>query len=164
MTTTPKVTPKVTNSSPKATAKVTGPDQKYIASLADLMESKGINELEWQDGESALRLVRGQMMMQAAPTMMQAAATSAPAPAAKPAVAIGTLPSPMVGTVYLSPQPGAAKFAEVGKPVKEGQTLLIIEAMKVMNQIHAPKSGTLVSYLVEDGQPVEYAQPLLVIE
>ena len=88
----------------------------------------------------------------------------APAPAADPAQHPDAITSPMVGTAYVAPEPGAATFVSVGDSVKEGQTLLIIEAMKVMNQIPSPRAGKVTQILVEDGQPVEYGEPLLIIE
>jgi acetyl-CoA carboxylase biotin carboxyl carrier protein len=103
-------------------------------------------------------------MAMAAPAAMPAPAAAAPAPEA-PAAAdtAGALKSPMVGTVYLAPEPGAADFIKVGDTVKEGQTLLIVEAMKVMNPIAADKSGTVKAILVENAQPIEFDQPLVVI-
>ena len=88
----------------------------------------------------------------------------APAAAPKPADNPGTVKSPMVGTVYMAPSPGAANFIEVGSSVKEGQTLLIIEAMKTMNQIHAPRAGKVTAIYVDNGHPVEYGEPLVAIE
>lgn len=141
-------------------------DTEMIEQLADLMDEKGLTELELSEGEHALKLSRRQSA---------AAAPAAPAPAPTPVVAVpaagadksqhpGAVPSPMVGTAYLSPQPGADKFVKVGDSVSEGQTLLIIEAMKVMNPIPAPHAGTLKEVLVSDGAPVEFGEPLVIIE
>jgi acetyl-CoA carboxylase biotin carboxyl carrier protein len=128
----------------------------------------GLTEIEVEDGDRKIRVSRGGAV--AAPVAYAApAAAPAPAPvavaeapAAAPA-AVDALKSPMVGTVYLAPEPGASDFIAVGKSVKAGDTLLIIEAMKVMNPITAPKGGTITAILVENAQPVEYDQPLVVI-
>lgn len=143
-------------------------DRDLVADLADLMDEKGLTEVEIKQGEQSLRLSRGATgALVAAP----AHGMAAPAPAAPAAtgtggeaVPAGSVKAPMVGTVYLSPQPGAPQYITVGATVSEGQTLVIIEAMKVMNAIPAPRSGTVKAILVEDGEPVEYDQPLLVIE
>ncbi len=141
-------------------------DIDLVGQLADLMTDKGLTEVEYEQGDTSLRVSR------AAPAA--APVHYAPAPAAAPAASApgddqtadhpGTVPSPMVGTVYLSPQPGTPAFVKPGDRVEEGQTLLIIEAMKVMNPIPAPRSGKVSSILVEDSQPVEFGQPLVVIE
>lgn len=150
-------------------------DAETVGKVADLMEEKGLVEVEIEHGDYSIRLSRGvaasQLAVPAAPAPV-AAAPAAAAPAAAPEAPAagdmenhpGAVKSPMVGTAYLSPQPGAAAFANVGDKVQEGQTLLIIEAMKVMNQIPAPKSGTVKAILVEDGEPVEFGQALVIIE
>lgn len=147
-------------------------DLDLIEKLADLMEDKGLTEVELEEDDSKIRVKRGpDGGFVAAP--MPAAAPSAPAaapgaPADAPAQDMskhpGAVTSPMVGSIYLAPQPGAARFISQGATVTEGDTLLIIEAMKVMNQIPAPKSGTVTQILVEDGQPVEFGEALVVIE
>ena len=145
-------------------------DTALVRELAELLAETGLTEIEVEDGDRKVRVARGGVTM-AAPAMMAApaAASAAPAPAAAasiaeaPAEAAGAIKSPMVGTVYLSAEPGAAPFVAVGSTVKEGDTLVIIEAMKVMNPISADKSGTVKAILVENAQPVEYDQPLVVI-
>ena len=141
-------------------------DTDLMAQLADLMEEKGLTEVEISQGEESLRLSRGQAAVAApmpAPVAVSAPAAGGAAPAADGDPA-GSVKSPMVGTVYLSPQPGAPAFVNVGATVTEGQTLLIIEAMKVMNPIQAPRSGKITSILVSDGEPVEFDQPILTLE
>lgn len=143
-------------------------DTKLVRELADLLNETGLSEIEVEDGDRKIKVSR--QLVAAAPLAMAAAAPiAAPAAAhapiaAEPAVAANALKSPMVGTVYLSPEPGAAPFAAVGDKVAVGDTLLIVEAMKVMNPIIAPSGGTVKAVLVESGQPVEFDQPLMVIE
>jgi acetyl-CoA carboxylase biotin carboxyl carrier protein len=145
-------------------------DQKLIRELAALLDETGLTEIEVEHDETRIRVARS-----ASPTPVQVAApapTPAPAPApktepsssAEPANQAGTVASPMVGTAYRAPEPGAKPYVEIGDAVREGQTLLIIEAMKTMNQIPAPRAGTVTRILVEDGQPVEYGEPLIVVE
>lgn len=145
-------------------------DMKSIRSLADLLKETGLNEIEVSEGDKKIRCVRHNepAMVQVAPTPV--AATAAPALAApaaespKTAAPVGTpVPSPMVGTVYLAPEPGAAPFVKVGDKVKAGDTLLIIEAMKVMNPIKAPVAGTILDILTADAQPVEFGETLMAI-
>ncbi|KAA0212138.1 MAG: acetyl-CoA carboxylase biotin carboxyl carrier protein [Lautropia sp.] len=154
-------------------------DLRKLKTLIDLVAESGISELEITEGDGKVRIVKspcGPMAMQApmpfmtpAPAM---AAASAPAAAPTPApVAAAPEPpaghmvkSPMVGTFYRSAQPGAEPFVSVGSEVKEGDTLCIIEAMKLMNEIEADKSGTIKAVLVDNGSPVEFGQPLFVIE
>lgn len=150
-------------------------DRDLIRDLADLLKNTDLTEIEVETDEVKIRVARQVSAAQvtvAAPAPMAAAPSAAPvAPAAaiaaapaEAAVSANAVPSPMVGTAYLAPEPGAAQFATVGSTVKEGQTILIIEAMKTMNQIPAPRSGTVTQILIEDGQPVEFGEPLLVIE
>ena len=145
-------------------------DTKLVRELAEMLAETGLTEIEVEDGDRKVRVSRGGgVMMAAAPQQMTAApaapaAVSAAAPTTEaPAAAEGALKSPMVGTVYLTPEPGAQPFVKVGDTVKQGDTLLIIEAMKVMNPIAADKAGTIKSVLVENAQPVEFDQPLVVI-
>ncbi|MBS0471506.1 MAG: acetyl-CoA carboxylase biotin carboxyl carrier protein [Proteobacteria bacterium] len=138
-------------------------DAAAIRELADLLKETGLTEIEIEQGGGRLRVSKqtGGAVMAAAPA---APAAAAPAAAAKPAgPAPGTVPSPMVGTVYLSPEPGAKAFVSVGQSVKEGDTLFIIEAMKTMNPITAPKGGTISEICVADATPVEFGQALCVI-
>ena len=152
-------------------------DIRKVKKLIELLEESGIAEIEITEGEESVRISRnmpGQTaMMMAAPQMMQQApaAAHAPAAAAAPAApAEKALPaghqvkSPMVGTFYRSPSPGAKSFVEVGQAVKEGEVLCIIEAMKMMNQIESDKSGTIKAILADNGDPVEFGQPLFIIE
>ncbi|MCJ2186768.1 acetyl-CoA carboxylase biotin carboxyl carrier protein [Novosphingobium beihaiensis] len=148
-------------------------DSALVRELAELLAETGLSEIEVEDGDRKIRVSRQmiqQMAAAAMPAMPMAAAPAAAAPAAAPAAEaapaaapVDAVKSPMVGTVYLAPEPGAADFISVGKAVKEGDVLLIVEAMKVMNQITAPKSGTVTAILVDNQQPVEFDQPLVVI-
>jgi acetyl-CoA carboxylase biotin carboxyl carrier protein len=149
-------------------------DTALVRELAELLNETGLTEIEVEDDDRKIRVSRG-AVASAAPVYAAApapAAAAAPAPVAaapsEPAAPAGpdmtnAVKSPMVGTCYLTPEPGAAPFIAVGKPVKEGDTLLIVEAMKVMNPITAPKSGTVSAILVDNAQPVEFDQPLVVI-
>ena len=142
-------------------------DPDLIRQLADLLKETGLGEIEYAEGERRVRVAMpgAGVTMTAAPVALQAAAGPAAAAAAAPeSPAAGALTSPMVGTVYLSPEPSAPPFVKAGDKVREGQTVLIIEAMKVMNAIRAPRSGTVTRVLVTNGAPVEYGEPLLVIE
>ncbi len=149
-------------------------DTSLVRELAEMLSDTGLTEIEVEDGERKIRVSRGGgVAMAAAPAPIAAPASnasgSAPTTAPTPeGTGIGAdhgdaLKSPMVGTVYLAPEPGADDFIGVGDSVKEGQTLLIVEAMKVMNPITADKSGTIKAILVENAQPVEFGQPLVVI-
>jgi acetyl-CoA carboxylase biotin carboxyl carrier protein len=146
-------------------------DPGYIRELAEMLDATGLSEIEVEDGTRKIRVARtmtavaAPVAMAAAPAPVAAAAPAAAAPAAPAADNFaGATKSPMVGTVYLSPEPGAASFAAVGSAVAEGDTILIIEAMKVMNPITAPKAGTVKAVLIENEQPVEFDQPLVVVE
>jgi acetyl-CoA carboxylase biotin carboxyl carrier protein len=145
-------------------------DTKLVRELAELLNDTGLSEIEVEDGDRKIKVSRQMTAVAAAPVAMAAPApvaapAAAPAPApAEAAVPANAVKSPMVGTAYLSPEPGAAPFAAVGDKVSAGDTLLIVEAMKVMNPIVAPNGGTVKSVLVESGQPVEFDQPLMVIE
>lgn len=147
-------------------------DSALVRELAELLAETGLSEIEVEDGDRKIKVARqmtaGAVVHAAAPVAMPAAAPAMPLPAAAepvaaPAVDANALKSPMVGTAYLSPEPGAASFIAVGQQVKAGDTLLIIEAMKVMNPITADKAGTITAILVENAQPVEFDQPLVVI-
>jgi acetyl-CoA carboxylase biotin carboxyl carrier protein len=147
-------------------------DTALVRELAELLDSSHLTEIEVKDGERSIRVVR---------TAAAVAATYAPAPAAAPAAAAvtaapaapaaddwkthpGLVKSPIVGTAYLTPEPGAAPYVSEGATVAAGDTLLIIEAMKVMNPIVAPKAGRVTKILIRSEQPVEYDEPLVVIE
>lgn len=152
-------------------------DIRKVKKLIELLEESGIGEIEIKEGEESVRISRGvsapsmsmQMPNYAPPGVpMAAAPPAAPAPAAaepdsKPAIAGNVVKSPMVGTFYRSPSPSSPSFVEVGKTVKAGDVLCIVEAMKMMNQIEADISGTVSAVLVENGEPVEFDQPLFSI-
>jgi acetyl-CoA carboxylase biotin carboxyl carrier protein len=155
-------------------------DLRKLKKLIDLVQESGIGEIEITEGEEKVRICRQaagspQVLMATAPMSMQmpmsapvAAIPPAAGPAAEAAKAVEpaghTLKSPMVGTFYRAPSPGAPAFVEVGQSVTKGQTLCIIEAMKLLNEIESDATGTVKAVLVENGQPVEYGQPLFVIE
>ncbi len=164
------------------TNKTHADDVDFIRALAELLQENDLSELQVKrnyadDGSLNVRVSRVsassiQVAVPAAP--VAPAAPAAPAPVAAPAEAApasddpaalpGAITSPMVGTAYLAPEPGAEVFVKIGDKVTEGQTLLIVEAMKTMNQIPAPKAGTVKRILVEDGAPVEFGAPLMVVE
>jgi len=155
-------------------------DTRLVKKLADILKSTGLSEIEVERGDLRIRVAR-EMTVAAAPQVYAAApapaAIAAPPPTATPAPAAPAPPpaaapqrsgevvkSPMVGTIYLQAQPGSPAFVKVGDTVTQGQTLMIVEAMKTMNPIPAPKAGKVVEILVEDSQPVEYGAPLVVLE
>jgi acetyl-CoA carboxylase biotin carboxyl carrier protein len=155
--------------------KKTGIDQALIRDLANILNDTDLTEIEVEQDDLRIRVSRNGTPMMMPQQMMPGynfqapAAASAPAAVAAPAAPAGrdlskAVTAPMVGTVYLSPAPGARPFIEVGSTVKEGQTLLIIEAMKTMNQIPSPKSGKVVEIVIDDASPVEYGEPLVIIE
>lgn len=139
-------------------------DPDTIRKLAELMTETGLSEIEMSEGASSLRVSRAVTASIAAPAQVASAQAPAAIAAVSPASHPGAVISPMVGTAYLQGEPGSPPFVSVGGPVKVGDTLLIIEAMKVMNPIKASKGGTLTQVLVADGQPVEYGEPLMIIE
>ena len=158
------------------------PDSQVIKDLAELLNATGLTEIEIESGGMRIKVARsgGQATTAyvpapppvetpvAAPAEAQATtgatASSESAPAEDPATHPGAVKSPMVGTAYLSPEPGAAAFIKVGDTVSEGQTLLIVEAMKTMNPITAPRAGKITQIIVQNEQPVEFDQPLVIIE
>jgi acetyl-CoA carboxylase biotin carboxyl carrier protein len=149
-------------------------DSRLVRKLADILNETGLSEIEVEQGDLKIRVVRtltsvGQAVAVAAPV---AYAAPAPAAAAGPVAAAPVaqeipqgdiVKSPMVGTVYLQPQPGAEPFCKIGDTVTEGQTLLIVEAMKTMNPISAPRAGKIVDILIADGDPIEFGEPLVVL-
>lgn len=162
-------------------AKISQVDQDLIRAIAELVNEANLAEIELEQDDFRIRVTRtlpGREIVQVAAPSYAAPAAPAPAPAAAASAPVaaapasgdelashpGTLTSPMVGTAYLAPEPGAKPFVEVGAKVSEGQTVMIIEAMKTMNQIPAHKSGTVTRILVQDASPVEYGEPLVVIE
>lgn len=157
----------------KAAAKFSSEDSALIRELALLLDETSLTEIEIERAGLRLRVARNISVAATMPMPMAAAsaAMTAAASAAAPGTAAadlskhpGAVTSPMVGTAYWAPEPGAKPFIEVGTKVSVGQTLLIIEAMKTMNQIPSPRAGTVTQILVEDGQPVEYGEPLVIIE
>lgn len=150
-------------------AKKSSIDQELIRDLAALLKETDLSEIEVETDSLRIRVARGggQYIQTSAPIP-----TAPAAPAAAPAVAEstdsannpGAVKSPMVGTAYLSPSPDAAVFVNIGDTVKAGQTVIIIEAMKTMNQIAAPKAGKVTAILVENGQPIEFGEPLIIVE
>lgn len=157
--------------------KKNGIDKELIRDLANILNDTDLSEIEVEQDDLRIRVSRSAppaTVYAAAPQYAPAPAAAPAAPAAAPAASAATaaparnpantVTSPMVGTVYLSPAPGARAFVEVGATVKEGQTILIVEAMKTMNQIPAPKSGKVTEIIVNDAQPVEYGEALVVIE
>lgn len=149
-------------------------DLRKLKTLIDLVSESNISELEITEAEGKVRIVKGgiaapvqYVQTMAAPAAAQPASAAAPVAEAAPAPAAATghvVKSPMVGTFYRSSSPGAAAFVEIGAQVKEGQTICIIEAMKILNEIEADKSGTITQILGENGQAVEYGQSLFIIE
>ena len=151
-------------------------DIRKVKKLIELLEESNISEIEIQEGEESVRISRHPNgtnwqppMHPSYPAPTTAPAAHAPAPSAEtpaeaaPAFKGHTVNSPMVGTFYRSPAPGSKAFVEVGSPVKKGETICIVEAMKMMNQIEADRDGVIEAFLVEDGEPVEFDQPMLVI-
>ena len=142
-------------------------DSALLRELAAMLSANDLTEIEVEDGDRKIKVRRDAAPVMAyAPAPAAAAAAAAAPVAAEPApakAAVDAVKSPMVGTVFLSPEPGAAPFVAAGQAVKQGDTLMIIEAMKVMNPITAPKAGTVTQVMVSDAQPVEFDQPLVVI-
>tara|TARA_B100002019_G_C20736823_1_gene342001 strand:+ start:67 stop:516 length:450 start_codon:yes stop_codon:yes gene_type:complete len=146
-------------------------DADAIRELAGLLDETGLTEIEVAEGENVIRVNKGNIIaapaaspvsMPSDPTIPQAANTESPDTMGQNHP--GAVTSPMVGTVYMAPEPGAPNFISKGSSIQEGETLMIIEAMKVMNPIKAPKSGTIIQIAVENGQPVEYGDVLVIIE
>ena len=147
-------------------------DLRKLKTLIDLVSESNVSELEITEAEGKVRIVKGQPpvvqvaapVMSAAGPVVTAVPQAAAAPAAPEAPAGHIVKSPMVGTFYRSSSPGAKSFVEIGAQVKAGETVCIIEAMKILNEIEADKAGTITQILCENGQPVEYGQPLFIIE
>jgi acetyl-CoA carboxylase biotin carboxyl carrier protein len=142
-------------------------DHDLIRELARLLDETGLTEIEYERDGQRVKVVR-QVQVVAAPARAIVAADPAALAAGDapidPAKHPGAVTSPMVGTAYVGPEPGARPFVEIGSRVRAGDTLLIVEAMKTMNQIPAPRAGTVIQILIEDGQPVEFGEPLMIIE
>ncbi|MCC6948735.1 MAG: acetyl-CoA carboxylase biotin carboxyl carrier protein [Bradyrhizobiaceae bacterium] len=144
-------------------------DSELIAELTKLLESNNLTEIEVQRGDQRVRVARGGTVVAAPVVTVPASAAAGAAASANSAASDisrhpGLVTSPMVGTAYRAPEPGAKPFVEEGTEVAEGQTLLIVEAMKTMNAIPAPRAGKVKQILVEDGQPVEFGEPLMILE
>ena len=153
----------------KSAANFKSDDSALIRELALLLDETSLTEIEIERAGLRVRVARNITVTAAMPTNYQPSASApatgiAPAAIADMAKHPGMVPSPMVGTAYWSPEPGAKPFIEVGTKVSAGQTILIIEAMKTMNQIPSPRAGTVTQILIEDGQPVEFGEPLVIIE
>lgn len=156
--------------------KTGGVDPQFVRDLAAILKEQDLNEIELEHGELKLRLVKAAPVVAAAPAVTYAVQpqASAPAPAhpagalaaapVAPVIPAGAVRSPMVGTAYLAAEPGASPFVKVGDMVNEGQTLLIVEAMKTFNPIPSPRSGRVKQILITDQQPVEYDEPLIILE
>ncbi len=143
-------------------------DPDLVRELARLLEETGLSEIEFERDGQRVRVARQMQALAAGPSRLGPAA-SVPLPVAEagpidPAKHPGVVTSPMVGTAYVGPEPGSRPFVEVGTRVQTGDTLLIVEAMKTMNQIPSPRTGTVIQVLIEDGQPVEFGEPLMIIE
>ncbi len=149
-------------------------DRDLIKELSQLLDETGLTEIEIEQDGARVRVARG-ALASAAPAVAVAPLHTMAAPVASPSIETpaaaidpakhpGLVVSPMVGTAYVAPEPGAKPFIEIGSKVKAGDTLLIVEAMKTMNQIPAPRAGTVIQILFEDGQPVEFGEPLVIIE
>jgi acetyl-CoA carboxylase biotin carboxyl carrier protein len=157
-------------SADKSAANLQSDDSTLIRELALLLDETSLTEIEIERAGLRVRVARNISVSAAMPASFQPAPAAAAAMAAASAAGAdlakhpGVVPSPMVGTAYWAPEPGAKPFIEVGTKVSAGQTLLIIEAMKTMNQIPSPRAGTVTQILVEDGQPVEFGEPLVIIE
>jgi len=142
-------------------------NEELVRKLADLLQETGLNEIEYEVNNHRIRVAKSAgVTTVAAPAAVAAAPCKpqAPAAGATDAVPTGAITAPMVGTVYVASEPSSPPFVKVGDEITEGQVLLIIEAMKVMNPLVSPRAGTIKQILVTDGQPVEYGEPLLVIE
>ena len=144
-------------------------DADLVRELARLLEETGLSEIEFEREGQRVRVARQLQAAAAAPSRPPAAAIDAAVPASEPAPLDpakhpGVVTSPMVGTAYVGPEPGSKPFVEVGSRVQAGDPLLIVEAMKTMNQIPSPRTGTVIQILIEDGQPVEFGEPLVIIE
>ena len=147
----------------------TSPEHDLIRELAGLLNETGLSEIEIEKAGLKVRVARTVTINAGSQHVVAGAAASAPLAAVStagldPAQHPGCVKSPMVGTIYRGPEPGAANFVEIGTRVSQGQTLMIIEAMKTMNHIPAPRAGTVTQVLIENGQPVEFGEPMVIIE
>lgn len=162
--------PPENKSADKSAANFKSDDSALIRELALLLDETSLTEIEIERAGLRVRVARSITMTTSMPANYQVSASAGAGASVTPAAVAdlakhpGVVPSPMVGTAYWSPEPGAKPFIEVGSKVSAGQTLLIIEAMKTMNQIPSPRAGTVTQILIEDGQPVEFGEPLVIIE
>lgn len=158
---------KDTKDTPEKKSPMTQIDNELVRQLAGVLNETGLTEIEYESGGLRIRVARQITGVVSAAAPVYAAGGDAPIAAAKPADPAshpGTVKSPMVGVVYLLPEPGAPPFIKVGDSIAEGQTLALIEAMKTFNPVKAPRSGKITAILVESGTPVEYGEPLVIIE
>jgi acetyl-CoA carboxylase biotin carboxyl carrier protein len=143
-------------------------DEALVRRLSELLEETGLTEIEYEAEGRRIRVVRNSGAAATRPAAAESAATPSPVPAESPpgdqGIPANAVKAPMVGTVYTATEPGASAFVSLGDQVEQGQTLVIIEAMKVMNPIPSPRAGTVSEIMVQDGQPVEYGEPLMVID
>jgi acetyl-CoA carboxylase biotin carboxyl carrier protein len=143
-------------------------DEALVRRLSELLDETGLTEIEYEADGRRIRVARNSGVAAAQPAAADSAATLAPVPAESPPgdqdIPANAVKAPMVGTVYTAAEPGASAFVTLGDQVEQGQTLVIIEAMKVMNPIPSPRAGTVSQIMVQDGQPVEYDEPLMVID
>jgi len=140
-------------------------NEELVRKLADLLQETGLNEIEYEVNNHRIRVAKNAGVTTVAAPVASAAPAAPAASAGGPeAIPAGAITAPMVGTVYVAGEPGAPPFVKVGDAIREGQTLLIIEAMKVMNPLVSPRAGTVKQIMISDGQPVEYGEPLMVIE
>ena len=166
----PETAQAATGDKNKANRTMTQIDSELVRQLAGILDETGLSEIEYDSGGTRIRVARNiqHMVIGAPATMAQSAAAStvAAAPVANvdPANHPGAIKAPMVGVAYLSPEPGAAAFIKVGDQVTEGQTVVLIEAMKTFNPVKAPRAGRVTQILIESGAPVEYGEPLAIIE
>ena len=142
-------------------------DEALVRRLSELLEETGLTEIEYEAEGRRIRVARNSGVAATRPAAAESAATPPPVPAESPpgdqGIPANAVKAPMVGTVYTATEPGASAFVNLGEQVEQGQTLVIIEAMKVMNPIPSPRAGTVSQIMVQDGQPVEYGEPLMVI-
>ncbi|MBK1665259.1 acetyl-CoA carboxylase biotin carboxyl carrier protein subunit [Rhodospirillum rubrum] len=139
-------------------------DSDAIRALAELLDETGLTEIEYDSGALRIRIAKGGAMAGVTYASAPAAIAAAPAAVADPADHPGAIKAPMVGVVYHSSEPGAAAFVQVGDSVAQGQTLVLIEAMKTFNPVRAPRAGTVAAILVDDATPVEFGEPLIILE
>jgi acetyl-CoA carboxylase biotin carboxyl carrier protein len=160
-----KAEPQTSSNMPKPDLAKQEVDHELIRALAKLLDETGLTEIEFERGGQRVRVARqGPAAVTVAPLVRTATVEAPSGGTVDPSKHPGVVTSPMVGTCYRAPEPGARPFVEVGARVRAGDPLLIVEAMKTMNQIPAPRAGTVIQILIEDGHPVEFGEPLMIIE